>query len=121
MMEGDIVVGQRELPGSAGFLFGKLFHLLLTSLTGLDAPLANPEKLWPGGTVKYKFDEDFPPANKRKMLKAMAYITSKVSCIKFREVQGDPGEDFVVIRDRAGVCRSRLGRVGGEQELSLNG
>ena len=86
----------------------------------MDAPLANPEKLWPGGTVKYKFDEDFPPANKRKMLKAMDYIKSKVSCIKFREVRGDPGEDFVVIRDRAGVCKSRLGRVGGKQELSLN-
>ena len=55
------------------------------------------------------------------MRKAMHYIKSKVSCIEFREVSGDPGEDFVVIRDRAGVCKSRLGRVGGEQELSLNG
>ena len=71
--------------------------------------------------VKFKFHEDFPPANKRKMLKAMDYITRKVSCIKFREVSGDPGEDFVVIRDRAGVCKSHLGRAGGEQELSLNG
>ena len=87
----------------------------------MEAPLANPEKLWPSGVVKYKFHEDFPPANKKKMLRAMDYITSKVSCIKFREVPGDPGEDFVVIRDRAGVCKSRLGRVGGEQELSLNG
>ena len=94
---------------------------MTSPLSGLDAPLANPEKLWPSGLVNYKFHENFPPDNKRKMLKAMDYIMRKVSCIKFKEVSGDPGEDFVVIRDRAGVCRSRLGRVGGEQELSLNG
>ena len=110
-----------QTPILKNSLIGKLFHPLLISFTGLDAPLANPEKLWPNGLVKYKFHENFPPANKIKMLKAMDYMTSKVSCIKFKEVRGDPGEDFVVIRDRAGVCKSRLGRVGGEQELSLNG
>ena len=103
IMEGDIVVRQGALTGSSA----------------LDAPLANPDRLWPSGVVEYKFYDTFPPQRRKIMQNAMEYITSKVSCIKFREAT-ELTKDYVLIRDAAGVCRSELGRIGGRQEIELN-
>ena len=85
----------------------------------MDAPLANPDRLWPSGLVEYKFYDTFPPKKRKIMRNAMKYITSKVPCIKFREAT-KLTKDYVLIRDAAGVCRSDLGRIGGKQELELN-
>ena len=103
MMEGDIVVRQGDLGGSSA----------------LDAPLANPDRLWPSGMVEYKYYDTFPAQNRKIMQNAMEYITRKVSCINFREAT-ELTKDYVLIRDAAGVCRSELGRIGGMQEIELN-
>ena len=55
------------------------------SPSALDAPLANPDRLWPSGLVEYKFYDTFPVDKREIMQNAMEYITRKVSCIKFRE------------------------------------
>ena len=89
------------------------------SPSALDAPLANPDRLWPSGVVEFKFYDTFPADKKQIMLNAMEYITRKVPCIKFREAT-ESTKDYVLIRDAAGVCRSDLGRIGGEQEVELN-
>ena len=89
------------------------------SPSALDAPLANPDRLWPSGLVEYKFYDTFPADKKQIMLNAMEYITRKVPCIKFPEAT-DLTKDYVLIRDAAGVCKSELGRIGGKQELELN-
>ena len=84
-----------------------------------DAPHADPDRLWPGGVVEYQFYHTFPVKNKKTVLEAMAYITSKVPCIKFLpKVESNPS--FVIISDRGDSCSSALGRIGGEQELNLN-
>ena len=86
--------------------------------TALDAHLANPDRLWPSAVVEYKFYHTFPNASKEIVLRAMAYITSKVSCITFVEAT-DLTENYVLIQD--GVqCSSELGRTGGVQKLNLN-
>ena len=61
-MEGDIVVRQGDLGGSSA----------------LDAPLANPDRLWPSGMVEYKYYDTFPAQKRKIMQKAMEYITRKV-------------------------------------------
>ena len=101
-MEGDIIVRDRSSGNSSN----------------LDAPLADPDRLWPGGAVEYRFYRTFPNAHKTIVLKAMEYITSKVPCIKFRP-KIESTSDFVTIYD--GVdCSSEVGRVGGSQKLNLN-
>ena len=69
--------------------------------------------------VEFKFYDTFPADKRQIMLNAMEYITRKVPCIKFREAT-ESTKDYVLIRDAAGVCRSDLGRIGGEQEVELN-
>ena len=74
IVEGDIVLRQSELSGS----------------TALDAPLANPDQLWPSGVVKF-------PADKKEIIRnEMEYITREVSCIKFQEAT-ELGKDYVLI------------------------
>ena len=86
--------------------------------TALDAHLADPNRLWPSGVVEYKFYDTFPAANKEIVLRGMRYISSKASCITFREAT-ESTIDFVLIRDGL-QCNSELGRTGGQQLLNLN-
>ena len=102
MVEGDIVVRQGDLGGSSA----------------LDAPLANPDRLWPSGMVEYKFYDTFPAANKEIVLRGMRYISTKATCIIFREAT-ESTIDYVLIRDGL-KCNSELGRTGGQQLLNLN-
>ena len=73
--------------------------------------------------VEYKFYKTFPEQNKRIVLQAMTYITTKLSvaedCITFRPAE-DSAEDYVLIRDGVNVCNSEVGRVGGEQVINLS-
>ena len=102
-MEGDIIVRNRTVGSQE-------VH---------DAPHADPDRLWPGGVVEYQFYHTFPVKNRKIVLEAMAYITSKVPCIKFKP-KVELAKDFVTIYDGADSCSSELGRVGGSQELNLN-
>ena len=88
----------------------------------LSAPLANPDRLWPAGVVPYKFDVAFTDSDRQKIVKdAMSYITTKVPCVKFENLDktGRSTSDYVVIRDGL-TCDSQLGRRGGEQVINLN-
>ena len=102
-VEGDIIVRDRSSGNSSN----------------LDAPLADPDRLWPGGVVEYRFYRTFPNANKAIVLKAMEYITSKVPCITFQPAI-ESTRDYVLILDHVDSCSSDLGRVGGEQVIYLN-
>ena len=86
--------------------------------TALDAHLADPSRLWPSGVVEFKFFGTFPAASKEIVLRAMTYITSKVSCITFREAM-ELVDNYVLIQDGL-QCKSELGRTGGVQKLNLN-
>ena len=86
--------------------------------TALDAHLADPDRLWPSGVVEYKFYDTFPDTSKQIVLRAMEYITSKVSCITFREAT-ELADNYVLIQDGL-QCNSELGRTGGVQKLNLN-
>ena len=101
-VEGDIVVRNGN-PGDP---------------TTLDAHLADPNRLWPSGVIEYTFYDTFPPANKEIVLRGMSYISSKATCITFREATKST-IDYVLIRDGL-KCNSELGRTGGEQILNLN-
>ena len=102
-VEGDIIVRDRSSGNSSN----------------LDAPLADPDRLWPGGVVEYRFYRTFPTAHKTIVLKAMEYITSKVPCITFQPAI-ESTRDYVLILDHVDSCSSDLGRVGGEQVIYLN-
>ena len=101
-IEGDIIVRDSTLADP----------------TALDAHLADPDRLWPSGVVEYKFYDTFPNASKAIVLRAMEYITSKVSCITFREA-AELADNYVLIQDGL-QCNSELGRTGGVQKLNLN-
>ena len=75
--------------------------------------------MWPSGLVEYKFYDSFPVANRRTVRRAMDYITSKVSCITFREAT-DLTVDYILIRDGVNMCNSELGRTGGVQVINLS-
>ena len=85
-IEGDILVrdSSSSIPGGEE--------------TALEAHIADPNRLWPSGMVEYKFYDTFPAASKKIVLRAMDYITSKVSCITFREAT-ESADDYVLIRD----------------------
>ena len=87
--------------------------------TAMDAHLADPDRLWPSGVVEYKFYDTFPNTSKQIVLRAMEYITSKVSCITFREAT-ELTVDFILIRDGVNMCNSQLGRTGGMQVINLS-
>ena len=102
-IEGDIVVRDGSLGGDP---------------RALDAHLVDPDRLWPSGVVEYKFYDTFPDTSKQIVLRAMEYITSKVSCITFREAT-ELADNYVLIQDGL-HCNSELGRTGGIQKLNLN-
>ena len=104
-IEGDILVRDGSVPGG------------LDQTAFLDARLADPSRLWPSGVVEFKFYHTFPAANKKMVLRAMQYISSKVSCITFREAT-EAAEDYVLIRDGL-KCNSELGRRGGRTKTEL--
>ena len=101
-LEGDIVVRNGN-PGDPN---------------ALDAHLADPNRLWPSGVLEYKFYDTFPAVNKEIVLRGMRYISTKATCIIFREAT-ESTIDYVLIRDGL-KCNSELGRTGGEQILNLN-
>ena len=117
-IEGDIIVRDRT-PGNQA---------------GLSAPLADPDRLWPGGVgqyhlyllsfiyillgvVDYHFYRTFPADKRAIVMQAMEYITNN-SCIRFQPKTSST-VDYVNINYGAD-CHSDVGRVGGIQTLNLN-
>ena len=88
---------------------------------GQSAALANPQRLWPGGRVYYLFDEAFSEKNREVVTSAMDYMTVTNPCLVFEDIgmTGNNRTDYVKIFNGR-TCSSQLGRVGGEQQLSLN-
>ena len=86
--------------------------------TAQDPPLANPDRLWPSGGVKYKFYHTVPVENRKIVQEAMTKSTTKVSedCIRFQEAT-DSTEDYILILDGVNVCNRELERTGGEQVI----
>eukprot|EP00092_Neocalanus_flemingeri_P058471 GFUD01069681.1.p1 GENE.GFUD01069681.1~~GFUD01069681.1.p1 ORF type:complete len:438 (+),score=56.84 GFUD01069681.1:49-1362(+) len=92
--------------------------------------LADPDRLWPGGYVNYKFDRTFQNRNSKKQVtNMMTYIESKFDgCITFENIESSNREmqDFVLITADGGgkgsgtKCFSDLGRLGGKQILNLD-
>ena len=80
--------------------------------------MVDPDRLWPSGVVEFRFYDTFPNSSKKIMLRAMEYITSKATCITFREA-GELTDNYVLIQDGL-HCNSELGRTGGVQKLNLN-
>ena len=99
--------------------------------TLLNAPLADPNRLWPSGMVAYKFWRTFPPGNlpftfptifltdlRALTRKAMDYLTDMYPCITF--VPAVPkSPNFVTIYPGT-KCRSEIGMRGGDQSMYLN-
>ena len=114
------VRGRRQLASGLSTIEGNIVVRDSTAgdQTALDAHLADPDRLWPSGVVEFKFYDTFPAASKQIVLRAMEYITSKVSCITFREA-GELTDNYVLIQDGL-HCNSELGRTGGVQKLNLN-
>ena len=101
---------------------------------GLSAPLADPDRLWPGGVVQYHlyllsfiyillgvvdyhFYRTFPADKRAIVMQAMEYITNN-SCIRFQP-KIDSTVDYVSFNYGAD-CHSDVGRIGGVQTLNLN-
>jgi len=93
--------------------------LLLPSSEVAGAHLADPDRLWPGGVVEYRFHRTFPRDDQAKMREAMAYITSETPCITFVHDADSSAVNFVTIYPGTN-CKSDLGMKGGEQSIFLN-
>ncbi|KAJ8314965.1 LOW QUALITY PROTEIN: hypothetical protein KUTeg_007115, partial [Tegillarca granosa] len=73
-------------------------------------------RLWPKGIVYYTFSDDINPLAKRGIRKAMKHITEN-TCIKFKKKKNKHPDHIRFISEPG--CWSLIGRVGGEQKLSL--
>jgi len=92
--------------------------LLLPTSEVAGAHLADPDRLWPGGVVEYKFYPTFPMEQRALVRKAMDYITSSTPCVTFVPATSS-SVNYVLITPGA-QCSSELGRLGGEQRILLN-
>ena len=73
------------------------------------------------GRVYYIFDVAFSEKNRKVVTSAMDYMTVTNPCLAFEDIglTGNNRTDYVKIFNGL-TCSSQLGRVGGEQQLSLN-
>merc|ERR1719151_264130 len=93
LMASQEVRGRRQLGSGQRIIEDEIVVRHSGSTTGSDraqdAPLANPDRLWPSGVVEYKFYHTFPVENRRIVQESMTYISTKVSvsgdCITFQE------------------------------------
>ena len=83
--------------------------------------LANVSRLWPSGVVEYKWYYTFERPLKKKLMKAMDYITRNVPCVKFKPANSQqiPSPNYVIIHPGT-ECKSERGMRGGPQEIHLN-
>ncbi|KAH3735206.1 hypothetical protein DPMN_041668 [Dreissena polymorpha] len=73
-------------------------------------------RTWIGGVVPYVFADDINPKSKRIINKAMKEIENK-TCINFRSKKGKDS-DYIRFISEPG-CWSSVGKVGGEQKVSI--
>ncbi|RWS10323.1 Astacin-like metalloprotease toxin [Dinothrombium tinctorium] len=77
--------------------------------------IANNRNLWPNGVVPYEIDPQYPHG-RRLIDEAIAHI-ERQTCVKF--VPRKDEKNYVFIFSGSG-CYSHVGRIGGEQRLSLH-
>ena len=87
-------------------------NIIVGDQTGLDAHLADLNQLW------WSSNFFLTPILLEILLRAIEYITSKVSCITFREAT--ELVDIYVLTQDCLQCKSELGQTGGVQKLDLN-
>ncbi|XP_048585077.1 uncharacterized protein LOC5521463 isoform X2 [Nematostella vectensis] len=75
------------------------------------------EDLWPDGIVPYTVDSDLRPESKNSIESALREWREKVPCLTFRK-KTDSDQDYVRFTYEGG-CSSNVGRVGGEQTISV--
>ncbi|XP_069124913.1 uncharacterized protein [Argopecten irradians] len=80
------------------------------------ATVRNRDNLWKNGIVYYLFDRSINPLAKRAAKRAMKHISER-TCIRFQKKTKET-VDYVRIISEPG-CWSSVGRIGGEQKLSL--
>lgn len=97
---GDLIVGREEdLP----------------SIQNGSKPLVIPRPiLWTKGVIPYRLKTDL--SLKPFISEAMEYMESKTN-IKFKKWEGE--KDFITFKDGSENCYANLGRIGGEQFITL--
>ena len=97
---GDLIVGREEdLP----------------SIQNGSKPLVIPRPiLWTKGILPFRIKTD--NALKPFIIEAMEYIESKTN-VKFKKWEGE--KDYVTFKDGSENCYANLGRIGGEQFITL--
>ncbi|CAG2102668.1 unnamed protein product, partial [Medioppia subpectinata] len=73
------------------------------------------KRLWPNGTVYYVIDDSLAK-NKTKIINAMSGISKKNLCVKFKARSNEPDYVYIHTGDK---CQSKIGRIGGKQDLQL--
>ncbi|KAF2363449.1 Peptidase M12A [Trinorchestia longiramus] len=120
----NVQVDENELENNAEFEFSPIYSELsphvwerLNEIVDF-GPTMSSGRQWPGGRVPYVFAEEFDllPLEKLLIKWTMKNIESK-SCVKF--VPRTAERDYVNIIYDSYKCYSSVGRVGGEQPLSL--
>lgn len=75
---------------------------------------------WPAGIVPYVLSNDYNIGEKRDIYRALTHISNKTNnCVQFVPRTKEP--DYVLVKKEGGngECYSRLGKIGGEQILSV--
>ena len=94
-IEGDIILLETRLPWTPTWLISTSF-----------------------GQARWSSNFFLTPILLEILLRAIDYITSKVSCITFREAT--ELVDIYVLTQDCLQCKSELGQTGGVQKLDLN-
>eukprot|EP00795_Rhopilema_esculentum_P015218 gene15218-6421_t len=78
--------------------------------------LVEADHKWPGGIVPYELDSSLPNIILSSIGRAMREY-HKFTCIRF--VRRTNQKDFVLFRSKRHVCSSSVGRIGGQQNITL--
>jgi len=105
--QGDIVLGTAEELETA--------RVQAEKASGVTAA----SSLWPGGLVPYALDANLTPALRNSILEAIAHWSTKTP---LRFVERTTESSYVrFVRDAgSGLCTSSIGRIGGQQHISLD-
>mmetsp|Transcript_53128 Transcript_53128/g.130229 ORF Transcript_53128/g.130229 Transcript_53128/m.130229 type:complete len:369 (+) Transcript_53128:227-1333(+) len=98
---------------------------LLTSIAAVHLPNStartttrNLMRLWPGGVVPYRFEQDLPQYDRQQLLLAMEHVSNR-TCITFKQKTSSDA-DWVLFSDNEDGCFSEhLGRFGGQQIVNM--
>ncbi|XP_053214693.1 uncharacterized protein LOC128397930 [Panonychus citri] len=74
--------------------------------------------LWPTRLIPYKFSYDYTGEQSAMIQRAISEIESS-TCVRFVPITGQKFSDYVIFMKGKG-CYSDVGRIGGEQQISLD-